>query len=111
MAEAVAMKEGLDLALRIGCNSVIAESDSSETIEACTGSETWWNESVAIYANIVGQVCNIGSIQFNHIPREANKVTHELAKKCFIDKIQCNWDDDPPSFLLSSFLEDVMVIW
>jgi ribonuclease HI len=36
MAEALAMKEGLLLANRMGCNSVIAEGDSIETIEACT---------------------------------------------------------------------------
>ena len=33
MAEAVAMKEGLILATRMGCNTVIAESDSMEIIE------------------------------------------------------------------------------
>jgi hypothetical protein len=36
MEEALAMKEGLLLANRMGCNSVIAEGDSTETIEACT---------------------------------------------------------------------------
>jgi hypothetical protein len=36
MAEAIAMKEGLLLANMMGCNSVIVEGDSTETIEACT---------------------------------------------------------------------------
>jgi hypothetical protein len=36
MEEALAMKEGLLLANRMGCNLVIAEGDSTETIEACT---------------------------------------------------------------------------
>ena len=40
MAEAIAMKEGLSLATRFGCNNVIAELDSIETIEACTGSQS-----------------------------------------------------------------------
>jgi ribonuclease HI len=35
--EAMAMREGLALATRLGCNDVIMESDSMETIEACTG--------------------------------------------------------------------------
>jgi ribonuclease HI len=35
MAEATAMKDGLALAVRLGCNSVHAESDSCETIAAC----------------------------------------------------------------------------
>jgi hypothetical protein len=42
MAEALAMKEGLLLTNRMGCNSMIAEGDSTETIEACTRIETWW---------------------------------------------------------------------
>jgi hypothetical protein len=37
MAEAIAMKEGLLLASRLGCSSLIAESDSLVTIDACKG--------------------------------------------------------------------------
>jgi hypothetical protein len=37
MAEALAMKEGLILANAKGCNSVIAEGDQLETIQACEG--------------------------------------------------------------------------
>jgi hypothetical protein len=32
MAEAIAMKEGLLLANRLGCNSIVAESDSIEKV-------------------------------------------------------------------------------
>jgi ribonuclease HI len=39
--EAIAMREGLALATRLGCNDVIMKSDSMETIEACTGVEAW----------------------------------------------------------------------
>jgi ribonuclease HI len=39
MAEAIAMKEGLVLANRLGCNSVVADSDSIETVQACSGEE------------------------------------------------------------------------
>jgi hypothetical protein len=31
------MREGLPLALRVGCNNIVAESDSIETIEGCMG--------------------------------------------------------------------------
>ena len=101
------MKEGLMLAGRLGCNSIIAESDSVETIDACTGTDTWWNDSAAIFADIVDICSNIDRVTFKHIPREANKVAHELARKCFIDKNQCNWYDDPPSFPLGSLINDV----
>jgi ribonuclease HI len=44
MAEAYAMKEGLALARDLGCNRIIAESDSTDVVEACKGETTWWNE-------------------------------------------------------------------
>jgi hypothetical protein len=34
MAEAIAMKEGLLLANRLGCNSIVDESDSIENVQA-----------------------------------------------------------------------------
>jgi hypothetical protein len=50
MAEAIAMKAGLDL----------AESDSLEVIQACDGEESWWREYVAIYADCAGIVFQLG---------------------------------------------------
>jgi ribonuclease HI len=107
MAEAVAMKEGLALASRLGCNAIIAESDSTDTIEACTELNTWWNGSAAIFADIVDLASTIDSVEYRYVPREANMTAHEIARQGFIDKINCNWDDDPPSFLLSFLIHDV----
>jgi ribonuclease HI len=87
MAEAIAMKEGLLLANRLGCNSIIAESDSIVTIDACNGGETWWTDSAAIFADCMDHVASIGNVSFIHCLRDANKTAHELARKCFIDKI------------------------
>ena len=89
MAESVAMKEGLTLANRLGCSSIVAESDSIETVDACTGRNTWWNEWVAIFADIVDLGLNIGNVEFKHISREANNVAREIARVCFIDKNIC----------------------
>jgi ribonuclease HI len=41
MAEALAMKYGLQLAWDIGCNRLIVKSDSTETIDACNGESRW----------------------------------------------------------------------
>jgi ribonuclease HI len=78
MAEAIAIKEGLILANRLGCHSLIAESDSIETIDACKGGEIWWTQYAAIYADCMDQVASIGNVSFVHCPREANKTAHEL---------------------------------
>jgi ribonuclease HI len=110
MAEAHAMKYGLVLAEKLGCNRIIAESDSLETIEACTGEDRWWNESAAIYADCIDTASNIGDVSFKFCPREANQVAHELASYSYSNKISCNWDDDPPSFLLDKLLSDVTIL-
>jgi ribonuclease HI len=110
MAEAFAMKEGLLLANRLGCSSIIAESDSIVTIDACKGGETWWTDSAAIFADCMDHVASIGNVSFIHCPRDANKIAHELARKCFIDKNSCNWDDEPPSFFLGTLIHDVTVL-
>jgi len=108
-AEAMAMREGLGLATRYGYSDVIAESDALEVIEACSGEETWWGASSAIYSDCIDLVALIGRVSFKHCPREANEVAHELARSCFIDKISCNWVDEPPSFILGKLVNDVTI--
>jgi hypothetical protein len=109
MAEAHAMKEGLALAERLGCNRIIAESDSSETSEALIREQRWWNESATIYAECTDKVTNISDISFKFCSRETNQVAHELAKYSYSNKISCTWDNDPPSFLLDRLLNDVII--
>jgi ribonuclease HI len=107
MAEALAMKEGLSLVASKGCSQVIAEADLLETIQACTGQETWWTEPAAIFADCVDLASLIDGINFRHCPREVNRAAHELARECFRSKISCTWDDDPPSFLLSRLIDEL----
>jgi ribonuclease HI len=105
-AEALAMREGLALAIEVGCNNIQADSDSMDVIEACSGEEAWWNESAATYADCMDMVATIGSVSFSHCPREANVVADELARFSFLNKLSCNWVDDPPSFILNSIVND-----
>jgi ribonuclease HI len=98
MAEALAMKEGLNLAIKLGCNSIVAQGDSLETINACSGEDTWWMESVAIYADYVDASTIIGNVTYQFCPREANKIADDIARFCFQNKITCTWDDDPLAF-------------
>jgi ribonuclease HI len=110
MAEAHAMKEGLSLAVTLGCNNVIAESDSIDVIQACTGADSWWSESSAIFADCVDMAVSIGRVNFSHISRDANQVAHTLARESSLHNISCTWVDEPPSFLLDKLLGDVTLI-
>jgi hypothetical protein len=42
-AEAIAVREGLELATRMSLSRVQADSDSTDIIDACKGDERWWN--------------------------------------------------------------------
>jgi hypothetical protein len=44
---------------------------------------------------------------FKHCLREANKTAHELVSFCFLNKVSCNGDVEPPSFLLNNLVNDV----
>jgi ribonuclease HI len=110
MAEAMAMREGLALANRLGCNNVIMESDSTETVEAFSGEDVWWGDSSAIFADCVDLASLIDKISFKFSPREANGVAHELARNSYETNSTCNWADEPPSFILSFLLNDVTII-
>jgi hypothetical protein len=93
------MREGLALANRLGCNNVIMESDSLETVDACTGSESWWGESAAIFADCVDLAALIDKVAFKHCPREANEVAHEIASNSYSTRNSYNWVDEPPTLL------------
>jgi ribonuclease HI len=110
MAEAIAMKEGLTLANMLGCNSVIAEGDSNETIEACAGIETWWSTPAAVYADCLDLATTIGDVKFKYCPREANQAAHEIARFSYLHNQTCNWVDEPPSFILDRLINDVTIL-
>jgi ribonuclease HI len=105
--EALAMREGLALANRLGCHNVMMESDSIETVETCTGDEAWWGESSSIFADCVDLASQIDKVSFKHCPREVNEVAHDIARFCFSSKAYCNWVDELPSFLLEKLINDV----
>jgi hypothetical protein len=61
------MKEGLTLAVQLGCSTIIAESDSMDIIEACTGDRILFDESLAVFVDCVDLVLEI-------CPRGNNKL-------------------------------------
>lgn len=107
--EALAMQHGLALVLNCGCNSIVAESDNTEVIDACSRRHQWYDPVAATYAQCMETAGAIGKVEFRHVHREANGVAHELARMCFLDEFPCNWIDEPPSFILSALMNDVSV--
>jgi ribonuclease HI len=107
MAEAIAMREGLALAIKMGCSNVVAESDSLEVIQACTGEESWWNEAPAVFADCTDMRSHIGSVYFQYCPREANQVAHEIARDSFTSNSSSSWEAEAPRFIVNTLINDV----
>ena len=70
MAEAYAMRHGLALENRLGCNNVATESDLLEVIQACTGEHSWWSESSAIFVDCMDLIPQIAHVKFCFCPRK-----------------------------------------
>jgi ribonuclease HI len=110
MTEILAMREGLALANRLGCNNVLMESDSSATVNACTGEEVWWGDSSAVFADCVDLYSMVDKVSFKQCSRSANEAAHEIARCCLSSVCSCNWVAEPPSFLLEKLINDVTVL-
>ena len=109
-AEALALQKGLQLLERLGCSSVVIESDSLELIKACNREIEIWNPHAAILAEIFMKISMMDSVIFQHCLREANQVAHNLAKYVYETKESLCWVEDPPGFLLPFVINDVTVL-
>jgi ribonuclease HI len=83
VAEAMAMKEGLALANRMGVNNVIMESDSQEIVDACSRVDAWWGDASVIILDCMDLAAGIRKVSFKHCGRDANEVAHFLARNSF----------------------------
>jgi hypothetical protein len=82
-----------------------------EVINLCSGDDRIWGPTTAIYVNCFVSVGRIGTVEFAHCPREANKVAHEIANESFISNNSCNGIDDPPAFLLDLLVRNVILFY
>jgi hypothetical protein len=102
------MKEGLLLALSMGCNRIILSSDCMDAVKAINegGSS---GTVAAIFDECYHLATEFPIVVFEHSHREANSMAHELARlaKC---SPECVWRDGPPTSIRSLLLADVTII-
>jgi ribonuclease HI len=110
MAEAYALREGLVLAQRIGCNNFSIQTDCVQVVETMQNGGFSATSSAAIFDDCTILWSGFGSVSIEHCNREANQVAHELAKVSFSSGSSCTWDDEPPRFILSKLASDVTVL-
>jgi hypothetical protein len=66
----------------------------------------------ATAAAVIFLDCNIlasgfSKVSYEFCPRESKWVAHELARNCFQTFNSCIWNDDPPSFIHTSLINDL----
>ena len=106
-SEAMAMRDGLNLANSLGFQRVEAESDSLTVINCCSGQSTWWDAAAAIFAECVDISTLIGKVNFKHCFQSANQAAHVLANFSYCNKLSSSWTDEPPDCLVSKLVDDV----
>ncbi|KAF7801572.1 putative RNA-directed DNA polymerase [Senna tora] len=101
--EAMAVKQGLELALKVGCNKVIVEGDALLVMEMLNTPCDQASSLNALCRDVLRFCHNFQDVIFNWVPRTCNDVANLI---CRTDKVvQANvvWTDSVPFFLSEVF--------
>ena len=107
-AEAWALRDGLALAGDLGCNKLVVEADCMEVVDIMQDGGNSLGAAAAIYEDCSFLCRSFARARFQHCPREANLVAHELAR--FSEVSQGVWHNDPPDFLVPVIANDVTAV-
>ena len=88
-AEAWALRFGLSLAQRAGCNRLVINSYNLEVIETMNNGGRSAGAAAAVFDDCYFLACDFPTSRFEHCNREANKVAHELVLDCTIPHKRC----------------------
>jgi ribonuclease HI len=107
-AEAVALKNGLNLCGFVGCNRIIVESDCMKVIEVMKNGESSLGSVAAIYEECAFICRSFSHVSFSHCPREGSRAADSLASRAETVMFT-SWQDEPPEFLFDVIMDDVNV--
>jgi ribonuclease HI len=107
MAEAYALKEGLNLLNQIGCRNFIVQSDCQEVIDTMMDGGFTASATAPIFEDCYNIWKDLPMATIEHCDREANQVAHELARQALVAKASCIWVDLQPTFITALLANDV----
>ncbi|XBI35119.1 hypothetical protein VPH35_120849 [Triticum aestivum] len=99
MAEALALKFGLTLAQRAGCNRLIINSDNLEVIETMQDGGQSTSAAAAIFDDCFHYACDFIVTRFEHCNREANRISSTS-----------DWFEEPINEIVLFLTNDLLVI-
>ena len=108
-AEAFALRHGLLLAQQVGVNKLVVEADCQEVINTMNMGGFTATGAAAVYADCNVLIVGYTSVSFVHCPREANCVSHELARLA-VSNPPSLWVEELPASIVRWLVDDVMVI-
>ncbi|KAI5003277.1 hypothetical protein ZWY2020_030437 [Hordeum vulgare] len=109
MVEVLALKFGLTLVQKVGCNRLIINSDNMEVIETMKDGGRSAGAAVAIFDDCFRYACDFVATRFEHCNREAKKVAHELARLARFSWA-FDWFEEPPVEVVMLLLNDILII-
>ena len=108
-AEALALRYGLLLAQKTGCNCIIVNSDNMEVIDIMKNGGYSAGAAATVFDDCYFMACDFTLIRFEHCNREANKVADELARLAKFSKTR-DWFEEPMNEIVNLLTTDVTVI-
>ncbi|KAK9996688.1 hypothetical protein SO802_021374 [Lithocarpus litseifolius] len=105
ITEALALQEGVLLALDLGISHAIVESDALSIIQAITEGDLG-GDLGHIVQNIKDISSSFSWCSFQHLKRSGNRATHELARAARISGVSWVWEGVCPSFVEHIIIED-----
>ena len=105
----MALRFGLTLAQKAGCNRLIVNSDNTEVIDTMKNGGQSAGAVTVVFDDCYFMSCEFTITRFEHCNREANKVAHEIARLAnfFVTR---DWFEEPMVDIVSLLIDDVTVI-
>lgn len=105
-----AVYNGIILALRIGCSSVVIESDSTNAVQIFNQGDEFFGPDAAIVLECKQLTADLTNVECIHCFREANGVADSLAKFSFKNRSSDFWESSIPDFVSHLIVNDLAII-
>ena len=100
MAEAAAVKWGLQVALRVGGTSVLLESDCHDVVEMINSRVSSMAEIFWVISEILEIKKSFQNFKTHHTHRSCNGIAHSLTKLALQKMVEFVWLDEFPAEVL-----------
>ena len=108
-AEVLALKFGLFLAQKAGCNRLVVNSDNMEVIDIMKNGGHSAGAAAAVFYACYFLACDFPRVKFEHCNREANRVAHEIARLAKFSATR-DWFEEPMKDIVPLLMDDVTII-